>query len=85
MSSNRVTVVVERVFDEPQSFDALQAHEDANAWCLETNDVTFLKSYFSVDRLRMICLYSAPDAEAVRRAQTAAEMPFAHIYAATEH
>jgi hypothetical protein len=38
--------------------------------------VRFLRSYFSRDRRRMICLYEAPDAEAVRLAQEKAGVPF---------
>jgi len=45
--------------------------------------VTFIRSYFSKDRKRMICEYEAPDAEAVRRLQRTASMPFERIWTAT--
>jgi hypothetical protein len=38
--------------------------------------VRFLRSYFSRDRRRMICLYEAPDADSVRLAQEKAGVPF---------
>ena len=74
-------ILVERAFGEPVELAAIQALEDAGSWCLETHGVRFLRSYFSVDRKRMICLYHAPDAEAVRRAQHQARMPFERVWA----
>jgi hypothetical protein len=69
-------VVVERAFPQPVAFGEIQAVEDRGAWCLEAHGVRFLRSYFSRDRRRMICLYEAPDAEAVRLAQERAGVPF---------
>jgi hypothetical protein len=69
-------VVVERAFREPVEFAAIQALEDQGATCLEALDVRFVVSYFSRDRRRMICVYDAPDAEAVRIAQRRAGVPF---------
>ena len=69
-------VVVERSFSAPQVFAELQAVEDANVWCLDENGVKFVRTYFSLDRMRMACIYEAPDAEAARRAQRKAGLPF---------
>ena len=69
-------VVVERSFATPVAFADIQALEDAGAWCLQAHRVTFLKTLFSTDRRRMLCLYAAPDAESVRRAQEQACLPF---------
>jgi hypothetical protein len=68
-------VVVERSFDGPVTLAEIQAIEDAGAHCLEAHDVSFVQTFFSRDRKRMVCLYRAPDAEAVRRAQRSAGMP----------
>lgn len=68
--------VVERSFPEPVVFDDVQAIEDASRHCFDLRDVTFLRSYFSADRRRMLCLYAAPDAEAVREANQASRLPF---------
>jgi len=76
-------VMVERKFDEAQWFDDLQAQEVSFAWCAEQHQVTFIRSYFSRDRRRMICEYDAPDAEAVRKLQRTARMPFERIWTAT--
>ncbi len=74
-------VLVERSFAEPVSIEELQTKEDTNRWCLETHDVRFVRSYFARDRKRMLCLYSGPDAEAVRAAQREAEMPVDRVWA----
>jgi hypothetical protein len=75
-------IIVERKFDGPESFDELQAQEDRFAWCLEQHRVTFIRSYFSKDRRRMVCEYEAPDAETVREVQRTASMPFERIWVA---
>jgi len=79
---NLELVVVERSFREPVLFEALQARENAGAWCLDLHRVHFLRTYFSADRCRMICLYEAPDAESVRRAQKQIEMPLDDVWMA---
>jgi hypothetical protein len=73
-------VVVERAFPQPVAFGDIQAIEDRGASCLEAHGVRFLRSYFSRDRRRMICLYEAPDAEAVRLAQEKAGVPFETVW-----
>jgi hypothetical protein len=75
-------VVVERSFDEPVAFEAIQAIEDRGAWCLEMHNVRFLRTFFSLDRRRMICIYLAPDAESVRLAQSQAGVPFTRVWPA---
>ncbi|NOQ84779.1 MAG: DUF4242 domain-containing protein [Myxococcales bacterium] len=75
-------VIVERKFEDPEMYDELQAQEDRFAWCLEQHRVTFIRTYFSKDRRRMICEYEAPDAEAVREVQRTAAMPFERIWTA---
>ena len=76
-------VVVERSFDEPVQFDEIQSIRDRGAWCLELYGVRFVRSYFSADRLRMICLFEAHDADSVRDAQRMAGVPFERVWAAS--
>jgi len=76
-------VAVLRHFEDPVSLEEIQAIEDAGAWCLETRRVKFLRTYFSVDRKNMVCLYRAPDAESVRAAQDQARMPLEQVWAFT--
>jgi hypothetical protein len=75
------TVLVERSFDEPVTLEEIQAIEDAGAGCLRSHDVRFARTFFSRDRRRMVCLYAAPDAEAVRQAQRKAGMPLDAVWA----
>lgn len=68
-------VAVVRTFDSAVTLEEIQAIEDAGASCLTAHNVAFVRTFFSRDRKRMICLYRAPDAEAVRAAQRMAGMP----------
>lgn len=76
-------VLVARAFEEPVALEDVQRAEDANAWCLEAHNVNWVRTYFSRDRQRMMCVYRAPDAEAVRRAQQGAGLPFQAVWAVT--
>lgn len=63
------TVIIEhrlegRTFDV-ERFDAARRH---NAPCLVLHGVRHIVSYVAPDGLRMICVFEAPDCEAVRRA-----------------
>jgi Nickel responsive protein SCO4226-like len=69
-------VLVERRFDQPVTYEDIQGQELAGSWCLDTYHVRFLKTFFSKDRRRMLCLYEAPDAESVRLAEAQVKMPF---------
>jgi hypothetical protein len=75
-------VVVERDFEQAVTMESIQALEDAGSGCLDVRDVRFVQTFFSVDHTRMLCLYNAPDAEAVRAAQDEAKVPFARVWSA---
>jgi len=74
-------VLVTRSWSQPVELGDIQAIEDAGAWCLEAHDVQFVRTFFAVNRMRMACLYRAPDAESVRRAQLQAGMPVERVWA----
>jgi hypothetical protein len=76
-------IVVERTFDEPVAFEKLEALEEEGRWCLDLHRVEYLRSYFAVDRRRMLCVYRAPDADSVRRAQRQIGLPFDRAWPAT--
>lgn len=80
--SDAAVVLVERSFADPIAFAPLQAKEDAGAWCLDQHGVRHLRSYFSLDRRRMLCLYAAPDAEAVRHVQRQIDLPHDRVWRA---
>ncbi|MDN3556914.1 DUF4242 domain-containing protein [Halomonas maura] len=74
-------VLVERAFAAPVELAEIQAIEDAGAACLQNHRVRFLRTLFSRDRRRMLCLYQAPDAESVRIAQRQAGLPMESAWA----
>jgi hypothetical protein len=78
--ADSANVLVRRAFAQPVTVDEIQAREDAAAWCLEARHVKFVRTCFSADRRRMLCLYRAPDAESVREAQRYACMPMEDVW-----
>lgn len=76
-------VVIERSFAQPVEFADIQSIEHRSAWCLEQHHVRPLRSYFSTQRRRMICVYAARDSESVRVAQTQAGLPFERVWTAS--
>ena len=77
---DKANVLVARRFEEPVDFDVIQALEDAGKGCLDVHRVRFIRTWFSRDRKRMMCIYEAPDAESVRIAQREANMPVEKIW-----
>jgi hypothetical protein len=62
------TIVLEQRFDErPFDIERYEKAQVENAWCLDLHGVRHVRSYVSPDGLRMICIFEAPDAEALRR------------------
>lgn len=74
-------VIVERSFQDPVTLPQLQSAHDAALECLRTHRVRFARIFFSLDGRRMLCLYEAPDAEAVRIAQRQAALPLDTVWA----
>jgi hypothetical protein len=75
-------IIVERSFEAPLTQDELDAVETRMAPCLDLYQVRWIRSYWSADRLRMICEYDAPDAASVRNGQREADARFERIWAA---
>jgi hypothetical protein len=73
-------VLVERRLDRPHSFEELQQRENCASSCFRLHQVVPIRSYFSRDRTRLVCVYEAPDAEAVRRANRTANLPFDDVW-----
>lgn len=73
-------IVVERSFASPVRYEDIKALGEAKAWCLETYDVKYSHTFFSLDGKRMLCFYSAPDAEAVRSVQREADAPVSALW-----
>jgi hypothetical protein len=75
-------IVVERAFAQPMTFGDVQTIVDENLPCFHLHEARSIRSYFSADRRRMMCLYAAPDAEAVRHANRQAGLPFERAWPA---
>ncbi len=81
IGATNANVLVERSFAIPVTFEDVAAIERKGQWCLDTHRVQAVRSFFALDRKRMICLYRAPDAESVRVSQREANMPFERVWA----
>lgn len=77
--------LVDRLFPEPVELSDLKAKQDAGLACLSMHRVRFVRSYSSIDRQRMLCLYAAPDLESVRIANRMIGLPFSQVWAARMH
>lgn len=77
--------VVEREFEEPMTAEAIRARARRGAWCFDQYAVRYLRGYLSPDGLRMVCLFAAPDMEAIRRANETVGMPVTRIWPTTIH
>jgi Protein of unknown function (DUF4242) len=76
-----VNVAVSHEFDAPAEFGERQMLEDVDVGCFRLHRVRLVRSQLSMDRLRMVCLYQAPDAESVRLVQRAAGLPPDRVWA----
>src|SRR5450432_2574051 len=75
-------VLAEQVFQEPLTDDRYRAFSKALDPCLEIRNGHWRRSSLALDKLRMICEFEAPDAEAVREAFTASGLAFERIWTA---
>lgn len=76
-------VIVERTFDKPVDRAELAARFRENRGCFEARSVQAVRSCVSLDGLRMLCEYEAPDAESVRAANRLAGLPFDAVWTAS--
>jgi hypothetical protein len=75
-------IIVETTFEVPMT-DA--QHDDFAKRvdpCLEAHGARWMRSYLSTDRLRMVCEFEAPDAEAVRASYRSAGVGFGRAWTA---
>ena len=73
-------VLVSSRFEAPVAFEELTSHLDG-AVCLRNHRVSVVQTLLSTDRLRMISLCRAPDAESVRIALREAKAPVERVWA----
>jgi hypothetical protein len=75
-------IIVERSFEKPLTQEELSAVEARMAPCLDLYNVRWIRSFWSADRLRMICEYEAADVASVRNVQREAEAKFDRAWSA---
>jgi len=75
-------IVVERTFDAPLTDADIQAAIARLTPCAKIYNVTWVRSFLSPDKRRMICEYEAADAESVRTVQREASTPFDNAWTA---
>jgi hypothetical protein len=73
-------IVVERIFEIPQTDEQMQAVADRERPCLAASHATWRRSLISADRKRMICEYEAADAETMRRIEREAGAQFERVW-----
>jgi hypothetical protein len=77
----QASILVSRRFDATVAFEEIQALDDVGTNCFLTHRARRMRTYFSTNRLRMVCLYHAPDAESVRIALREARIPVERVWA----
>jgi hypothetical protein len=74
--------MVEQVFTEPLTDERYQVFAKKIDPCVEVRRGMWRRSSVSLDKLRMICEFEAPDAESVREAFRSAEIAFERVWTA---
>ena len=75
-------VMVEQVFSEPFTDERYAAFAKKIDPCIEVRRGMWRRSSVSIDKLRMICEFEAPDAESVREAFRTAGIAFERVWTA---
>jgi hypothetical protein len=75
-------IIVERSFETPLTQADLDAVEARMAPCRNLYNVRWIRTFWSADRLRMICEYEAADVASVRNVQREANARFERVWAA---
>jgi ubiquinone/menaquinone biosynthesis C-methylase UbiE len=75
--------MVEHVFSEPFTDERYSASAKKLDPCLEIRKGMWRRSSLSIDRLRMVCEFEAPDAEAMREALHSAHLSYERVWTAS--
>jgi hypothetical protein len=75
-------VLVEQVFTEPLTDERYMASAKRLDPCLEVRRGAWRRSSLSLDRLRLVCEFEAPDAESVREALRNAGIAYERVWSA---
>lgn len=75
--------VMQRDYPQPITAEAADKMRADAAWCMETHGVGLVSTYVEAGGTRGLCVYVAPDLEAVRRAGRMANLPPGALWAGT--
>jgi hypothetical protein len=75
-------LIVETTYEPPLTDGRRQETQDRLYPCMELRGVEWVRSYESSDRRRKVCVFRAPDAEALREAYRSAGIPYDRMWAA---
>ena len=85
ISTDAEYVVVERFFPEAVTPEFVSNALRQSGWCLDLHGAEYVESFLGSDGRRMVCLFRAPDAEAVRRANQQGGVPYTEVWTASVH
>lgn len=80
-----VYVVAEQDLDPPISAEDWRTLRRESGWCRDLYGVRHLDSYLSGDGRRLLCVWDAPDAEAVRQFYRTMALPTRVVWTAEAH
>jgi hypothetical protein len=75
-------LVVEQTFETPLTDEEHDRTGKRLDPCLEAHGATWVRSYLSTDRRRMMCEFEAVDSEAVRASYRSAGLAFDRVWSA---
>jgi ubiquinone/menaquinone biosynthesis C-methylase UbiE len=75
-------VMAEQIFKEPLTDEQSRAMAEKLDPCLEVRNGTWRRSSVSIDRIRVVCEFEAPDAESVRQAYRTSGVPYERVWTA---
>ena len=76
-------ILIDRYDDGGFDIDRYREAKSKNKWCLELYGVAHVVSYVSADRKCMVCVFEAPDVEAVRQMSRRLGYSYEDVWAAT--
>ena len=85
VSPPRTMIIVEREFPDPVTMELVEQTLSREGHCFSIHRADLLASHLARDGGRMVCVFSAPDAESVRIANRQIGMPVANAWPATVH
>jgi hypothetical protein len=76
-------VVVERSFPEPITKEFVHKTFGGVGGCMQLHRAFYVESFLGHDGHKMVCVFRAPDAEAVRTANSQAGVPYTDVWTAS--